>query len=108
MADAQALEVLGDEPVASSVQSFLQKQVISAGQDREQDSRDRSHSTRGDQRSVTPFEVCKLTMQDHVIRGVIQPNVTNILIRLLAPVLECRRLEDRHIDRTFDARLQFP
>src|SRR5258706_12122522 len=69
--------------------------MVSGSQDRQQRSGYRRHSASEHQRGWGVLERRELLMQCQVVWTVVQPNVANVVIALLASVFEHRCLKNR-------------
>src|SRR6059036_3275206 len=94
--------------MSAAVQTVLCQKMVSGSQDSQQRGRDRRHSTRSHQRGFGVLERRKLLMQCQVVWTVVQTNVADVVIALLARVFEHRSLENREAHCAQNSRLGLP
>ena len=105
--ESKRSKVFGEKIVSPSVQAVLRQQMIAGGQEGQQRGGDRSHSARGDQCRFSVFERRKFSVERQMIGTIVEPDVSDVVVALLAGVFEHGRLEDRQAHRSEDSRLGF-
>ncbi len=89
-------QVFGHESVCAAVQAVEGQQMIPRRKNCQERGGNRGHAARRHQRIFRTLERGDLFVQHEVIRIVVEPNITNVVIVRLAVVVIGARLEDRH------------
>ena len=79
-ADAQRRQVLGKQGMGSAVEATLREQVVTGVQHGQQRGIDRRHAAGSHQRIGGALQVGQLAVQGDMVRGIVEPQVGNIVI----------------------------
>ena len=93
--------------MSPTIQAVLDKQVIPVMEEREQCSRNCSHSARGHKSVVRTFDRGQFLVEHLRVWRVVQANILDIMVTRFATGLEHGRLENRHTHSSLDPRLRF-
>jgi len=82
--------------------------MVARPQDGQQGSRNGSHTAGSDNRSLRVFQRSQFPVEQLVVGGIIQPDISNVMIARLVLVLEVCGLKNGRGDCPADARLWLP
>ena len=102
--DAEPRELPVHQVVRAAVQPALCQEVIAGREHREERSGDGRHAARRNECRRAAFEHRQFLVQCDLARGVVDPQVADVVVAAFARILEGCGLEDRHLDRAGNAR----
>ena len=104
MTDPEFRQITGDEGVSPAVEPLQRQEMVTAGEQRQQGGGDGGHAAGGDDRRLARFQRSQLGMEGVVIGSVVEADVANRIVALLARGFEGGRLENGYAHRPLDSR----